>query len=123
MSGNNLLLDTNIILYYLGGDETLLPLMEEKNLFISVITEMELLSYAHFEEEELKQIQRFLQFCTSIDLAEKVKNKAIVLRRSYSIKLPDAIIIASAIVMDFPFISADKDFQKVKEAKLILYEG
>jgi predicted nucleic acid-binding protein len=33
MNGNNILLDTNIVLYLLNGEETLIPLLEEKNLF------------------------------------------------------------------------------------------
>jgi predicted nucleic acid-binding protein len=31
MNGSNILLDTNIILYLLSGDESLIPLLEEKN--------------------------------------------------------------------------------------------
>ncbi len=46
MNGNELFLDTNIILYYLNGDETLIPVLEDKKLFLSFITEMELLSYS-----------------------------------------------------------------------------
>ncbi len=30
MNGNNVLLDTNIVLYLLNGEETLIPLLEEK---------------------------------------------------------------------------------------------
>ena len=43
MNGNNILLDTNIVLYLLNGEETLIPLLEEKNLFLSFITQLELL--------------------------------------------------------------------------------
>jgi hypothetical protein len=42
MNGNNILLDTNIVLYLLGGEETLVPLLEDKNLFLSFITQLEL---------------------------------------------------------------------------------
>jgi len=45
MSGNKLFLDTNIILYLLAGDTTLADLLDEKQLYVSVISEMELLSY------------------------------------------------------------------------------
>ena len=45
MNGNKFLLDTNAVLYILGGDETLSDFLFEKELYISVITEMELLSY------------------------------------------------------------------------------
>ena len=45
MNGNKLFLDTNIILYLLNGDETLAELLNQKQLYISVITELELLAY------------------------------------------------------------------------------
>lgn len=51
MNGNSFLLDTNVILYFLNGDETLLPLFKERNLVISVITEIELLAFDQFSEE------------------------------------------------------------------------
>ena len=41
MNGNNLFLDTNIILYLLNGDQTLADLLDGKKLYISVITELE----------------------------------------------------------------------------------
>ncbi|MFK7833276.1 MAG: hypothetical protein AB8B52_08370 [Winogradskyella sp.] len=38
-------MDTNILLYLLNGAETLAELLNEKQLFISVITELELLGF------------------------------------------------------------------------------
>jgi predicted nucleic acid-binding protein len=45
MNGNRLLLDTNAVLYVLGGDETLAAFLNGKELFLSIIAELELLSY------------------------------------------------------------------------------
>ena len=45
MNGNSLLLDSNIVLYLLNGDTTLIPLLEEKQLYVSFVTQLELLSY------------------------------------------------------------------------------
>lgn len=39
MNGNTLFLDTNIILYLLDGDQTLAELLNDRQLYISVITE------------------------------------------------------------------------------------
>ncbi len=44
MNGNKLFLDTNIILDLLNGDETLAEFLNGKQLYISVITELELLA-------------------------------------------------------------------------------
>ena len=37
MNGNNVILDTNIVLYFLNGDQTLSPLFEENILYLSFI--------------------------------------------------------------------------------------
>jgi predicted nucleic acid-binding protein len=96
MSGNSLLLDTNIILYFLNGDKTLIPLLEERNLFVSIITEIELLGYSGFSDNELKQTEEFLEICTIINLDSDIKRRAISFRRNQRLKLPDAVILATA---------------------------
>ena len=45
MNGNSIVLDTNIILYLLNGDEQLSSILNGMELFVSVITEIELSSY------------------------------------------------------------------------------
>lgn len=122
MSGNSLLLDTNIILYFLNGDKTLIPLLEERNLFVSIITEIELLGYSGFSDNELKQTEEFLEICTIINLDSDIKRRAISFRRNQKLKLPDAVILATANCLNIPLITADSDFKKVKEANIIFYE-
>ena len=45
MNGNKLFIDTNIILYLLNGDITLAEILNNKQIYISVITELELFSF------------------------------------------------------------------------------
>jgi predicted nucleic acid-binding protein len=123
MNGNNnLLLDTNIVLYLLNGDETLIPLLEEKNLFVSFITELELLSYRELTEKDFEMISQFLNECTVIDIAPQIKTITIQLRQQYNLKLPDSIILATSIWLNIPVISSDQDFTKVSEAEIISYD-
>lgn len=42
MNGNNLLVDTNIVIYLLSGDKTIADLLDKKKIYISFITEIEL---------------------------------------------------------------------------------
>jgi len=51
MSGNSFLLDTNAVLYVLNGDETLADFLFEKELYLSIISEMELLRYNRGREK------------------------------------------------------------------------
>jgi len=121
MSGNKFFLDTNIILYLLHGDETIAELLNGKQLFISFISQLELLGYPELHADERLKIKQFLNECTIIDINEGIKQTAIEIRSLLRIKLPDAIIAASAIFYDLPLISADKDLKKVKNLGLIIY--
>lgn len=53
MNGSSIFLDTNIVLYLLAGDETIAELLHEKTLFISFVTELELLAYKDISAAEL----------------------------------------------------------------------
>jgi len=97
MSGNSILLDSNILLYLLGGDETLVPLLQGRQLYISFITQLEVLGYKGFTERELTKTREFISTCTVIDITAGIKDVTVGLRREYDLKLPDCIIIATAL--------------------------
>jgi hypothetical protein len=50
MSGNSLLIDTNIILYLLNGDKTLSKLLDGKKIFVSFISELEVLGFKQLNQ-------------------------------------------------------------------------
>jgi hypothetical protein len=122
MNGNNILVDTNIILYLLSGDKTLIPILNNKNLFVSFITQLELLSYSELNNKQIAAIKKFLLECTIIDINPDIKNFTINLRKKFSLKLPDAIIAATAMYLNLPLISADSQFSKVTDVDLIFYK-
>ena len=112
MSGNNILLDTNIVLYLLNGEETLIPLLEEKNLYLSFITQLELLGNRNLNPNDILKIKQFISECTVIDITRGIKDFAIHIRQKYAIKLPDCIIMATSLWLNMPLIIADQDFKK-----------
>jgi predicted nucleic acid-binding protein len=122
MNGNNLLLDTNIVLYLLSGEETLIPLLEEKNLYLSFITQLELLSAKYLKPDDIFKIRQFISECTVIDISQEIKDITINLRQNYTLKLPDCIIAATSIWLNMPLITADNDFKKVDTIDLIYFE-
>lgn len=122
MSGNKIFADTNIILYLLSGDTTLAELLDRKQLYISFITQLELLGYPGLTKKNQKIIKDFLNQCIIVDINEDIKELTIQIKQATSVKLPDAIILASALYMDLPIITADEDFKKSEESDIIFYQ-
>lgn len=122
MNGSNILLDTNIVLYLLNGEETLIPLLEEKNLYLSFITQLELLGYRYSKPGDILKIKKFITDCTVIDITSGIKELVITIRQKYTIKLPDAIILATSIWLNMPLITADQNFTKITIADLIYFQ-
>ena len=88
----------------------------DEQINISSINKIELLG---FKETEQKLID-FVNFSEIYHIDNEVIDKTIELRKKYKIKLPDAIIAATAIVNNFILISHNvKDFQKINELKFI----
>ncbi|MGF1932868.1 MAG: type II toxin-antitoxin system VapC family toxin [Nostoc sp. ChiQUE02] len=87
-------LDTNVVLYFLGG--RLVNPLPSGQYFISVITEIELLAYPSLSLEEETQIIDFLNKITIIGIDNNIKNLTIAFRKQSKLRLPDAIIAATA---------------------------
>jgi predicted nucleic acid-binding protein len=93
--GMKVLFDTNILIDYLSGNPLASKeLQQYQGPQISIITKMEILVGAAEDTEEI--IREFLNHFTIISLNEEIAEIAIMIRRENKIKLPDAIIWASA---------------------------
>ena len=92
---------------------------DKKSLFVSTITELELLSFHSLRDDELDKINMFFGFCEIIELTPSIKSKTVELRKKYKLKLPDSIICASAVTHNLVLVSADKQLQKIKELRVI----
>lgn len=77
MSGDSFLLDTNTVLYLLNGDKTLSEFLFNKTLYISFITEIELLGYSKISAKEKNVIKSFIDDCIVIDVNSEIKRSAI----------------------------------------------
>jgi len=122
MNGNNILLDTNTVLYFLSGDQTVADFIQEKKLFISIITELELLSYKNLTTKEIKVITNFLKEIHIENISQEIKEQSIKIRRSSNLKLPDCIIAATSISLEIPIFSADKELRNIDGLDFIFYE-
>ena len=121
--GTTSLLDSNCAIYLIkGGLEKRVEIELRKatasGFNLSVVSQIELLGY-NFPTSEVKSItEKFINQCTILPLDNAVVAKTIELRRLYKIKLPDAIIAATAVAFGFTLISRnDKDFDKIEGLK------
>lgn len=121
MSGNNILLDTNAIIAVLDGHPVAKEIINHNILHISFITELESLSYQKLTSEDRYLIRNFLDECILLELNTEIKKVTINLRIKYKLKLPDAIIAATANYYQLPLVSADKVFSKVREIETIRF--
>ncbi|NEP41380.1 MAG: type II toxin-antitoxin system VapC family toxin [Okeania sp. SIO2H7] len=113
MTETSIVLDTNVDLYFLGNRLTT-PLPAGK-YFVSVITEMELLSYPSMSEDEELQVRDFLTKITVVGLDNNIKELAIAFRKNYKLKLPDAIIAATAKILNATLLTNDLKLTNLTE--------
>lgn len=110
------LIDTNIAIYFLGGvlPSQSIPFINavfSAGINLSVITQIELLGWQFPDDNRAAITAAFVERATLFPLDEAVVKQTIVLRRNHKVKLPDAIIAATAIVYELTLLSRnDKDF-------------
>lgn len=109
----NHVLDTNIVLSLLG-DELAEPL-PVRPYFASTITEMELLSYPSLSQSEESAVRALLRDINVIEMDPDIKEHAIRLRRYHGLKLPDAIIAATALSLDGVLLTNDQKMARVPD--------
>lgn len=108
------LIDTNIIIYYLEGEQAAISFLRTHRgkLAISSITWMETLSYP-FSADEEQVVRAFLKEFRLIEISSPVMELSVEIRRMKKLKLPDAIIAASAVHHDLILATRNiKDFKR-----------
>lgn len=106
----------------MDGHDTVAEYLEGKQVWISMITELELYGKKGLTKKEINEIDNLVDNCFVSEINFDVKEHTKSLMQSYGMKLPDAIIAATSFVLDLPLITADEDFRKVSDLKLVLLE-
>jgi len=116
------LLDTNSIIYFFNGEEKISRLVEKAKdkIFISFIAKIELLCFESEDEEVMKKIDEFLREIEVIAIDDEIIAQTIEYRRHMKLKVPDAIICATAKVRKLILVTADKSLtKKIKGIKVV----
>lgn len=112
MSGNKVLLDTNVILLIskkLIDPRKLARLYDE--FFVSIVTYMEAYGFDFPNPDERKRIDLFFDNVEVVPLNMAIAEQVILYKRQKrkKIKLPDAIILATAKYLGATLLSEDWD--------------
>ena len=119
MNGTRLLLDSSFLIEYLTGSATAVEFMDratanENLLAASQITRIEVLSWPSLDEDIEAQIKGFLQNIEIHPITEAVERHTIALRRNKKLKLPDAIIAATALSFNSVLVTSDAKLLKAE---------
>lgn len=114
MSGQSerLLLDTNAVVSLLRGHPELLAITKPALwVGISIISEIEFLAFPELTPDDAGLFADFLKRVAVVDLTHQpamLIERVTGLRRDLRLRLPDAVVVASAIVHDACLVTADR---------------
>lgn len=112
--------DSNILIYHLNDalPPSVLNQVESwitAGAVISVMSRIEVLGYPQ-TADQLQQAMRLLAYVDEIPLHEPVVQRTITLRQQYRVRLPDALIAATALYVGFPLVTRNtQDFQRITD--------
>ncbi len=120
--GQKYLMDSNVIIDYLGNK---LPakttiLIDGLPIIISIITRIEIVGWFNATNKQIQKLMSFSDKALVYPLNEEIILQTINIRQKCKIKLPDAIIAATAIVNKLTLITHDiDDYSSIKNLKII----
>ncbi|MCY7357952.1 MAG: type II toxin-antitoxin system VapC family toxin [Rudanella sp.] len=122
--GERYLIDTSAYSYYITRRLAAEPYLFFERIvgqesLLSVVTRIELLSWIPGNKVVEAVVRSIVNDSIVVPLSEEVILQTVRLRRHHkSVKLPDAIIAATAMVHDFTLLSTnDSDFEKIQGLK------
>jgi predicted nucleic acid-binding protein len=110
-----LILDSCVIIDFFNDTPNSLDieaLVVQNACAVSFVTKLEALSSSNLSAEEESAIRRFLSRIPILPTNESIEEETIKIRRNTNLKLPDAIIAATAIVIGAEVVTTDNDFLK-----------
>jgi len=122
MNGISIVSDTNPLIYLLNGSDKAAEYLNGKQIWISAISELELFGKKGLTKYEKQEIELLIESCFVAELSSGIKNIVKELLQTVNIKLPDAIVAATAMYLDLPLLTFDNDFIRIPDLKLFILE-
>ena len=119
MSGDKVLFDSNVMIYLSKREIPLEFIDQFDDIRISVITYMEILGFRFKSTREEDLIKELVGFFETVFVSQAIAGKVVEIRKAHAIKLPDAIIAATAICEDLKLVTRNTDDFKNLDVPLI----
>ncbi len=114
MNGNSALLDSNILIYLSKNELPFSILDQFVALFVSIISYMEVLGYRFSNSKEENFVKELVSMFNVRFIDQEIAENVIDIRKQYRIKLPDAIIAATANTDDLCLVTRNiEDFKNI----------
>jgi predicted nucleic acid-binding protein len=120
----SLVFDSNVFIYHLNGvlgdyGQSLIKRGILENGVYSVISKIEVLGFSQ-PETAAARANRLFDALRQIDLTAEIVDRTIALRQARKIKIPDAIIAATALSQQLPLVTHNiRDFERIEGLELI----
>ncbi len=117
-------LDSNILIALLLGEERVVQEVESwqregRLLLVSSVSVAEVLAYPALTADDIEKTKKFLRGFLVVNFDEERAGKAAELRRQYRLELPDAAIVATALLSRTPLVTRDKKLLKLPELSIV----
>ena len=113
-----ILLDSNIIIYLSQGKLDVDDVFFSDDIYaVSIVTYMEIFSYAFKKKEEVQFLKEIFSLLKIIDLNGEIAEQVITLRKKRKLKLPDSIIVATAIIKNATLLTNDKQLTTIEDVR------
>ncbi|MDP2113958.1 MAG: type II toxin-antitoxin system VapC family toxin [Bacteroidota bacterium] len=119
--GKRYLIDTNVVLDFMGNklpNDARIAIAQiiANEINLSVINKIELLGFSKIEQD----LVDFVKYSNIIPMSDDIIEKTIEVRRKYKIKLPDAVIAATAIISNYTLVTSNiKDFKSISDLEVL----
>jgi predicted nucleic acid-binding protein len=114
--------DTNPLIYLLDGSMEVARILNKKQIYLSVITELELFGKQNLSVSDNELIEVLLENCFVIDINQEIKRIYRKIKQKYAVKLPDAIIAATALYLDMPLLTFDKKLKDLTMLNIVTWD-